>query len=824
MVTRAPLARRGSRVVLAHAGILLAGLLLTQVVLFGPSLIGETILLPLDVLALPGHYHLPAAVRDRVIPHDAVLSDQVLAFELDRRFAAAEFRAGRVPLWRPGIFAGAPFAEWAKYSPFNLIHTAFPSPYTLAWIQVVKSLVAGVGAYLFFRRVLRVGQVPAVMGAWCYPVTGFFALWQGYTITFVTAWFPWVLVATDLTIRNPAGLGGPGLAVLTSLVLISGQPDIGAQVLLISAIYAIWCAIDAHGKDLFSVRARSAVGLLIGAWLLGIALATPYLLPLMDYSRTSARFADRAAGYEERPPGSWEALPQIVLPEMYGSTQHGSIRVVRGNLPESSAATYTGLVATLLVAPLAWCSRRHRSINVCWCVLTAFSLGWVLNAPGLVPLLRLPILNLMSHNRLVFAASFAILAMAVVGLEVVRVGAITRSWPFLLPAGLLAAVMAWGVYRSVMLPEPLATMLEESVRAGRYTLSVRSLADVDEVRRTFARAFALAAAWAGCGVVGWLLIALRVRLTSWGPVAIGVVMVAELLRFAYGLNPQSDPALYYPRIESLEALAHAPPGRALAVRTLPANLLESHGLRDVRGYDSVDPERVVELLKAVENPRLRSPGYARTQWYVPRLTFDASGEIGAPGILSMLNVRYLIFEGTPPASLRPMLQGDGYWVYANTRALPRAYVPGRVEPVLDGTRRLMLLARDDFDPGRVAYVERPIQLPDAIDGSAKIVEETPTRVVASAEMRTPGLLVLADLWDAGWRVHDDRAELPILRTNHALRGVQLTAGQHTLVFRYEPLSFVWGLRLMSAAAVGLLLWVFARSPWAADIQRRETEV
>src|SRR4029453_3031501 len=117
------------------------------------------------------------------------------------------------------------------------------------------------------------------------------------------------------------------------------------------------------------------------------------------------------------------------------------------------------------------------------------------------------------------------------------------------------------------------------------------------------------------------------------------------------------------------------------------------------------------------------------------------------------------------------------WVYANTRALPRAYVPGRVEPVVDGTRRLMLLARDDFDPGRVAYVERPIQLPDAIDGSAKIVEETPTRVVASAEMRTPGLLVLADLWDAGWRVHDDRAELPILRTNHALRGVQLTAGQ-----------------------------------------------
>ena len=30
---------------------------------------------------------------------------------------------------------------------------------------------------------------------------------------------------------------------------------------------------------------------------------------------------------------------------------------------ESSAAAYAGVLATLLVAPLAWCSRRHRSIN-----------------------------------------------------------------------------------------------------------------------------------------------------------------------------------------------------------------------------------------------------------------------------------------------------------------------------------------------------------------------------------------------------------------------------------------------------------------------------
>jgi hypothetical protein len=48
-------------------------------------------------------------------------------------------------------------------------------------------------------------------------------------------------------------------------------------------------------------------------------------------------------------------------------------------------------------------------------------------------------------------------------------------------------------------------------------------------------------------------------------------------------------------------------------------------------------------------------------------------------------------------------------------------------------------------------------------------------------------------------VYDGEAELPILRANHALRKVELTAGQHTLVFCHEPMTFVRGLRLMSPA-------------------------
>ena len=86
-------------------------------------------------------------------------------------------------------------------------------------------------------------------------------------------------------------------------------------------------------------------------------------------------------------------------------------------------------------------------------------------------------------------------------------------------------------------------------------------------------------------------------------------------------------------------------------------------------------------------------------------------------------------------------------------------------------------------------------------------QEIPTRVTLSVRMETPGLVVLADLWDKGWQAYLNGQRVPILRTNHAIRGVVVPAGSGTLEFRYAPASFAWGLRLSALAAVVLLVWL-----------------
>jgi hypothetical protein len=125
-------------------GIVMAGLVLEQLILFGPSLIGSRILMPLDLLA---SLYLPRTAEYQDVVHrDNTLSDLVVIFEPSRQFAATELRAGRVPLWNPYAYAGAPFATFAKYSPFMLLYYLLPSPLMLAWMQLLSALVAGGGA------------------------------------------------------------------------------------------------------------------------------------------------------------------------------------------------------------------------------------------------------------------------------------------------------------------------------------------------------------------------------------------------------------------------------------------------------------------------------------------------------------------------------------------------------------------------------------------------------------------------------------------------------------------------------------------------------
>jgi uncharacterized membrane protein YfhO len=60
---------------------------------------------------------------------------------------------------------------------------------------------------------------------------------------------------------------------------------------------------------------------------------------------------------------------------------------------------------------------------------------------------------------------------------------------------------------------------------------------------------------------------------------------------------------------------------------------------------------------------------------------------------------------------------------------------------------------------------------------------------------------LTDVWYPGWVCEVDGEPAQVYRADYAFRAVGVTAGTHTVVFRFEPASYRRG-RLVSLCALG----------------------
>ena len=165
------------------------------------------------------------------------------------------------------------------------------------------------------------------------------------------------------------------------------------------------------------------------------------------------------------------------------------------------------------------------------------------------------------------------------------------------------------------------------------------------------------------------------------------------------------------------------------------------------------------------------------------------------------------------------------WIVHSARLLPRS------KPNDDATRnilwsRLIRTEGSSLSPGELAapnlrmtaYVEteHPEQLAGYLPGMASDTAEfvtvrydDPACVRLETHLQKPGLVILADAFDSGWRLTIDGSPAPILRANWLMRGAAVSSGTHVLVFTFEPASVWLGgmISLISLPALTILaIW------------------
>ncbi len=230
-----------------------------------------------------------------------------------RDYASMAVRAGRLPLWNPYLFMGAPFlanSQVGFFYPFNWLMAWLDVTRSISWTIVLHIFIAASGVYVFTRSRLKL----SILAAWLAAISFGLGGYLGTQIEHVNqlqglAWIGWIFLAYD------AGIGAQEsgirrlrsplfLSFVISLQLLAGHTQSVFITLFGLGVYAMWPTVEsfvvtssaARGLGLFRQRFFAALRMTIARlWPLAFAsifaalLSAVQLLPTFELTQLSAR-------------------------------------------------------------------------------------------------------------------------------------------------------------------------------------------------------------------------------------------------------------------------------------------------------------------------------------------------------------------------------------------------------------------------------------------------------------------------------------------------------------------------------------------------------
>lgn len=149
----------------------------------------------------------------------------------------------------------------------------------------------------------------------------------------------------------------------------------------------------------------------------------------------------------------------------------------------------------------------------------------------------------------------------------------------------------------------------------------------------------------------------------------------------------------------------------------------------------------------------------------------------------------------------------------NDHAQPRVYLAGQTILAASFSKSAEALASPNMVPGMSAIVHDPTLIIPTREwisrenpiGTVTISSDDPMRVSMHAEVLSPqAILIFGDTYYPGWVAKVDGIRTPIYPVNIKERGIVLAAGNHEIIWTYEPVSFYRG---MWVTIVSLILTI-----------------
>lgn len=170
-------------------------------------------------------------------------------------------------------------------------------------------------------------------------------------------------------------------------------------------------------------------------------------------------------------------------------------------------------------------------------------------------------------------------------------------------------------------------------------------------------------------------------------------------------------------------------------------------------------------------------------------------------VLNMLNAKYIITPG----------DDGGERVQRNTAALGNAWFVSNIQMVNSNKEEIDALG--DFDPLATAFVHQEFAdklSRNAFDknGSIELKDYAPDRLVYNSQSTSDQFAVFSEIWygpNKGWKASIDGVPAEHIRANYVLRAMNIPAGNHEIVFEFDPDSLKSGTLISRVSSIIIVL-------------------
>lgn len=694
-----------------------------------------------------------------------------------KRLTIETYAFHSIPLWNPNSFSGTSHIgnyQSAVLSPINLLFAVLPEIDAWSLLILLQPLFAGIGMYLFLYA-LDKSTNARIIGSVAYMFCGFLVVWMAYgTLGYAVGVLPyilWGIVRYTTTARARYMLAVP-LGIAFSL--FSGHFQMSVYVLMYAGAFAVFMARQAKSGN------KGTMAYLLLAIIVGVAIASPQLLPAFDAYMAAGRSALFTKG-EIIP---WSYLITLFSPDFYGNP------VTRNDWFGHYAewAGYIGVIPLYLSLIALFGARKHRIVRF-MSVSAVLSILLAYNTPlvDLLYALKIPVLSTSSASRIIILASFSLSTLAAFGYDRLIDMWKHSEYRFAAIASFVSLAVLTSIWMVILFMRPfdgekLSVALRNSVLPSVFLCAGMFMTWVGFLRKRHVRTIAT--------------------------IALVTLVAFDLFRFASKWIPFDPREFVYPELPVVRKLVElTSPAHERIFGNVGNEGASPFGLQLIEGYDAVYQNRYGRFISAVADGTIGATGRSVVQ-------FPKNG-VYAQNALDLLGVRFYMHkksDGRLPwaypfweyPQYERRWEDENFEILENTTSYPRAFLASGYEIVTDEQEAITRLFSKEFDRRHTLLLETtPDIVPASGSGRVMISLYRPNEVELRVSSTVNTLVFLSDVYDPGWRAYRDGKRVPLFRADVVFRAVAVPEGEHTIRMVYLPISFVRGVWISALSLLAL---------------------